>query len=145
MLAGVARARPQARLDGVLVQAMAGGDTIELLLGMVRDPQIGPLVMVGFGGIFVEILGDTATRLAPVDRTEARAMLSELRMAPALQGFRGRPAVDLDALADTISRFSQLVGEVPDLQELEINPLLAAPDGARALDLRGRISPEEEP
>jgi acetyl coenzyme A synthetase (ADP forming)-like protein len=145
MLAGVARARPQARLDGVLVQAMAGGDTIELLLGMVRDPQFGPLVMVGFGGIFVEILGDTATRLAPVDRTEARAMLSELRMAPALQGFRGRPAVDLDALADTISRFSQLVGEVPDLQELEINPLLAAPDGARALDLRGRISPEEEP
>ena len=145
MLARVARARPQARLDGVLVQAMAGGDAAELLLGMVRDPQFGPLVMVGFGGIFVEILGDTATRLAPVDQAEARAMLTELRMAPALRGFRGRPAVDLDALADTVSRFSRLVSEVSVLQELEINPLLATPAGARALDVRGRISTEEKP
>jgi len=145
MLARVARTRPLARLDGVLVQAMAGGDAIELLLGMVRDPQFGPLVMVGFGGIFVEILGDTATRLAPIDPTEARAMLAELRMAPALHGFRGRPPADLDTLADTVSRFSRLVGEVSDLQELEINPLLAAPAGARALDVRGRISTEEAP
>ena len=145
MLARVARARPQARLDGVLVQAMAGGDAVELLLGMVHDPQFGPLVMVGFGGIFVEILGDIATRLAPVDPPEARTMLTELRMAPALGGFRGRPAADLDALADTVSRFSHLVCEVPDLRELEINPLLATPTGARALDVRGRISTEETP
>jgi len=144
MLARVARACPQARLDGVLVQAMAGGDAVELLLGMVKDPQFGPLVMVGFGGIFVELLGDIATRLAPVDPTEARVMLTELRMAPALQGFRGRPAADLDALADTVSRFSDLVCSVPDLRELEINPLLATPTGARALDVRGRISTEEE-
>jgi acetyltransferase len=145
MLAHVARARPQARLDGVLVQAMAGGDGVELLLGMVRDPQFGPLVMVGFGGIFVEILGDIATRLAPIDPAEAHAMLTELRMAPVLRGFRGRPPADLDALADTVSRFSHLVSEVSDLQELEINPLLAAPADARALDVRGRISTEEEP
>jgi acyl-CoA synthetase (NDP forming) len=111
---------------------------------MVRDPQFGPLVMVGFGGIFVEILGDIATRLAPVDPAEARVMLTELRMAPALQGFRGRPAADLDALADTISRFSGLVCAVPDLRELEINPLLAMPTGARALDVRGRIPTESE-
>jgi hypothetical protein len=71
-------------------------------------------------------------------------MLSELRMAPALRGFRGRPAVDLDALADTVSRFSRLVGEVPDLREFEINPLLATPAGARALDVRGRMSTAEE-
>jgi acetyl coenzyme A synthetase (ADP forming)-like protein len=144
MLARVARARPQARLDGVLVQAMAGADAVELLLGMVRDPQFGPLLMVGFGGIFVEMLGDIATRLAPIDPAEARAMLTELRMAPALHGFRGRPAADLDALADTVSRFSHLVSEVPDLRELEINPLLATPAGARALDVRGRLSTEEE-
>jgi acetyltransferase len=143
MLARVRRARPEARLEGVLVQSMAGGSVAELLLGMVRDPQFGPLVMVGFGGIFVEILGDTATRLAPVDATEARAMLSELRMAPALEGFRGRPAADLDALVETVSRFSRLASEVPGLLELEINPLLAAPRGARALDVRGRISREE--
>ena len=145
MLARVARARPQARLDGVLVQAMAGDDAVELLLGMVEDPQFGLLVMVGFGGIFVEILRDTATRLAPVDPAEARMMLTELRMAPALQGFRGRPAADLNALADTVSRFSHLVCSVPGLRELEINPLLATPTGARALDVRGRISIEEEP
>jgi acetyltransferase len=86
---------------------------------------------VGFGGIFVELLGDTAMRLAPVSTVEARSMLAELRMAPALQGFRGRPSVDLDALADTVGRFSRLVLEVPSLLELEINPLLAGPGGAR--------------
>jgi len=139
MLARVARQRPGARLDGVLVQAMAGGEGAELLLGMVRDPQFGPLVVVGFGGIFVEVLGDTAMRLAPVDPSEARAMLAELRMAPVLAGFRGRPPADLAALADTVSRFSRLVSEVPGLVELEINPLLAAPSGARALDVRGRM------
>jgi acetate---CoA ligase (ADP-forming) len=143
MLARIARTRPQARLDGVLVQPMAGGDATELLLGMVRDPQFGPLVMLGFGGIFVEILGDTATRLAPVSAAEARAMLAELRMAPALQGFRGRPAADLDALAGTVSRFSHLAFEVPSLLELEINPLLAGPAGARALDVRGQMSTQE--
>ena len=145
MLARIARARPDARLDGVLVQQMAGGDTVELLLGMVRDPQFGPLVMVGFGGIFVEILGDTATRLAPVSVLEARAMLAELRMAPALSGFRGRPPVDLEALADTVSRFSRLAFDVPSLLELEINPLLAGTTGARALDVRGQISAQEAP
>jgi acetyltransferase len=145
MLARVASARPAARLDGVMVQSMVSGAGIELLLGMVRDPQFGPLVVVGLGGIFVEILGDTATRLAPVDAPEARAMMTELRMAPALQGFRGRPAVDVDTLAETISRFSQLVSEASGLLELEINPLLATPAGARALDVRGRFSPSRSP
>ena len=143
MLAHVARLRPDARLDGVLVQAMVEGSGAELLLGSVRDAQFGPLVVVGFGGIFVEVLGDTATRLAPVDPDEARAMLEELRMAPALHGARGRAAVDLDALAGAVSRFSRLVAEVPDLMELEINPLLATDKGSRALDVRGRLEPKE--
>jgi acetyltransferase len=143
MLAEVARRVPQARLDGVLVQAMAGADATELLLGMVRDPQFGPLVMVGFGGIFVELLGDTAARLAPIDTTEARAMLDELRMAPALHGARGRAPVDLDALAGVVSRFSRLAADVPDLAEFEINPLLVTATGARALDVRGRLDAKE--
>ena len=71
-------------------------------------------------------------------------MLAELRMAPALGGFRGRPAADLDGLAETVSRFTHLVSEVSDLRELEINPRLATPAGVRALDVRGRISTEEE-
>jgi acetyltransferase len=145
MLSRIAQRQPNARLHGVLVQQMAGGDTTELLLGMVRDPQFGPLVMVGFGGIFVEILGDIATRLAPVTTAEALAMLAELRMAPALHGFRSRPPADLDALASTVSRFSRLAFDVPSLLELEINPLLAGPAGARALDVRGQMSTQEAP
>jgi acetyl coenzyme A synthetase (ADP forming)-like protein len=138
LLARVGAAAPAARIDGVLVQPMAKSHGVELLLGMVRDPQFGPLVMVGFGGIFVEILGDVATRLAPIDRAEARAMLDELRMAPALRGARGRQPIDLDGLADVIARFSALVADVPELLELEINPLLADASGSRALDVRGR-------
>jgi acetyl coenzyme A synthetase (ADP forming)-like protein len=142
MLERVGRLRPEARLDGVLVQAMAEGGA-ELLLGLVRDPQFGPLVVVGFGGIFVEVLDDTATRLAPVDPVQAREMLEELRMAPALRGARGRPPVDLDTLAGVVSRFSRIALDVPDLVELEINPLLVTPTGARALDVRGRLQDEE--
>jgi acetyl coenzyme A synthetase (ADP forming)-like protein len=143
MLARVTERRPGARLDGVLVQAMAGGAVAELLLGVVRDPQFGPLVMVGFGGVYVEVLGDTATRLAPVDSAEARRMLEELRMAPVLHGARGRPAVDLDVVAGVVSRFSRIGLDVPDLVELEINPLLVGPGGARALDVRGRLQDKE--
>jgi acetyltransferase len=143
MLDHVARRLPAARLDGVLVQAMAGGALAELILGLVRDPQFGPLVVVGFGGIFVEVLDDVATRLAPVDAAEARRMLEELRLAPALRGARGRPAANLDALAGVVSRFSRLALDVPDLVEFEINPLLAGPDGARALDVRGRFQDKE--
>ena len=138
MLARVGRANPAARLDGILVQPMVTSVGVELLLGMVRDQQFGPLVMVGFGGIFVEILGDVATRLAPIDRTEARTMLDELRMAPALHGARGRAAVELERLADVVARFSALVADVPELVELEINPLLTDASGSRALDVRGR-------
>jgi acetyltransferase len=139
MLARVRKVRPAARLDGILVQPMARHDGVELLLGMVRDSQFGPLVVVGFGGIFVEVLDDVATRLAPVGRAEARTMLEDLRMAPALRGARGRPPVDLAALADVVTRFSRLVADVPELRELEINPLLADAGGSRALDVRGEV------
>jgi acetyltransferase len=139
LLARAAAARPEARLDGLLVQRMAEGGAHELLLGMVRDPQFGPVVMIGFGGIYVEVLDDTAVRLAPLDRAEARRMLDELRMAPALRGARGRAPADLDALADAICRFAALAVAAPELAELEINPLLAGPAGVAALDARGRL------
>jgi acetyltransferase len=145
MLARVGAARPDARLEGFVVQRMAAGEASELLLGMVRDPQFGPLVVVGFGGIYVEVLDDTAARLAPLDRAEARRMLDELRMAPALRGARNRPAVDLDALADAVCRFAALAEAAPELAELEINPLLAGPDGVRALDARGRLAEGRHP
>jgi acyl-CoA synthetase (NDP forming) len=138
MLARVRAARPEARIDGVLVQPMAPHGK-ELLLGMIRDPQFGPMVVVGFGGIYVEILKDTAARLCPLDRCEALDMLAELRMAPLLDGARGEPPVNKDRLAEAICRFAQLAVDATDVAELEVNPLVAGPDGVVAVDARARM------
>jgi acetyltransferase len=139
MLARVRARRPDARIGGLLVQRMAPPGK-ELLLGAVRDPQFGPLVMVGFGGIYVEVLRDTATRLAPVSPAEALEMLDELKMAVLLRGVRGEPPVDRTALADTISRFAHLAADCPDLAEVELNPLVAGATGAVAVDARATLA-----
>jgi acetyltransferase len=140
MLERVRAARPEARLSGVQVQRMVPPGK-ELLVGVVRDPQFGPLVMVGFGGIYVEVLKDTAMRLAPVEPAEALAMLDELRMAPALRGVRGEPPVDRAALGESISRFSRLAAAFPELTEVELNPLVAGPGGVVAVDARATLAP----
>jgi acetyltransferase len=106
---------------------------------MVRDPQFGPLVMVGFGGIHVEVLRDTASRLAPFDPAEARAMIEELRMAPVLRGHRGQPPADVEALALAVSRFSRLAEDAPEIVEMELNPLVVNADGAIAVDARATV------
>jgi acetyltransferase len=139
MRAAVSAARPEARVDGFLVQEMAPADGVELLLGMVRDPQFGPLVMVGAGGIYVEILRDTATRLAPIGPTEAAEMLDELQIARVLRGARGRAPVDLQSLASAVSRFSAVVASVDGLTEFEVNPLFADAGGVMAIDARGKL------
>jgi acetyltransferase len=131
-------ARPDARIEGVLVQPMITGGH-ELLLGAVRDPQFGPLVVVGAGGIYVEILDDTATALAPITAPEARAMLDRLRMTPVLRGARGQAPADLDALSAVIARFSRLAADLPALAEIEVNPLRVRADGLTAVDARGTL------
>ena len=138
MLARVAAARPSAAIDGLLVQAMAAPGK-ELLLGGVRDPQFGPLVMVGLGGIYVEVFADTVVRLAPLTAGEALEMLGELEAAPLLRGVRGEPPVDLNALADRVTRFARLLVDVPELHEIEINPLMVGPAGPLAVDARARL------
>jgi acetyltransferase len=135
MLARVGAARPGARIDGFTVQRMAPRGR-ELILGMVRDPQFGPCVLVGFGGVQVEVLRDTALRLAPVSADEALEMLAELRLSPLLDAFRGQPPVDRRALAEVIARFSSLAAATA-LDELEINPLLVEGSRAVAVDVRG--------
>jgi len=142
MLERVREARPDARIDGVLVQRMVE-EGHEMLLGMVRDAQFGPVVVVGFGGIYVEILKDTAARLAPFGPDEASEMIGELRMAPALRGARGRPAANPAALAATISRFSRLVAAGPELTELEVNPLMVGTDEVIAVDARATLACRE--
>jgi acyl-CoA synthetase (NDP forming) len=129
----VARLAPPA----VSVEAMADPtDGVELVVGCVRDPKFGPVVLVGLGGVFTEVLADTACAIAPVSAGAARGLLTSLQGAPLLLGARGRAPVDLDALAELVARVSRLAAAHPELGELELNPVLAGPSGVLALDAR---------
>lgn len=128
---------PDARLWGCLVQKMVPPG-LEVLIGMNRDPQFGPLVTFGLGGVYVETLKDVAFRLAPFSRAEAEAVLGEIRTHALLDGVRGRPAVDKAALVDTLLRIGQLVQDFPEIAELDINPFVVyeAGQGGIAIDMR---------
>jgi acetate---CoA ligase (ADP-forming) len=122
---------------GLAVEAMAPVDRgVELIVGARWDPAFGPVVLVGLGGIHAEILRDTALALAPVDAEAALTLLRSLRGAPLLLGARGRPPVDLGAVARFVAVFSDLAARHPEVAEMEVNPLLALPDGAIGLDAR---------
>jgi acetyltransferase len=118
----------------VLIQRQATGT--EVVVGGIRDPQFGPVVMVGLGGVFVEAIGDVAFGLAPVRQAQARRLLSSLRGSAVLAGARGGSPVDLDALAAVISAVGDLLAAVPEIAELDLNPVLAGPDRCVAVDWR---------
>jgi acyl-CoA synthetase (NDP forming) len=129
---------PQAHLWGCLVQQMVPPGGLEVLVGMNRDPQFGPLVTFGLGGIYVEILKDVTFRIAPFAVQSAEKMLSEIRARALLDGVRGAPPVDKEAIVDTLLRIGQLVQDFPEIVELDINPLMVYPQGrgAIAIDMR---------
>ncbi len=129
---------PEARIWGCLVQEMVPMDGIEVLVGMSKDPQFGPLVTFGLGGILVEALKDVTFRVAPFGRQDAEEMLEEIRTRSLLEGVRGRPAADREAMIDTLLRVNQLVTDFPEIVEMDINPLMvyAQGQGAIALDMR---------
>ncbi|MGH8054925.1 MAG: acetate--CoA ligase family protein [Stenotrophomonas sp.] len=130
----VAASRPEARIDGVLVSPMRRKG-IELLVGAFRDPQWGLVLAVGLGGVWVELIKDTSLRLLPVTPDDVLAMLSELRASPLLDGYRGGPRVDRNEVADVITRIGNAALALgPQLQSLEVNPLLATPGHVEALD-----------
>jgi acetyltransferase len=134
ILASAARYAPQARVDGISVQQMAPAG-VEIVLGVKNDRQFGPLVAAGLGGIMVELLGDTAVRLAPVGEQAARAMLGSLKSHALLTGFRGKPGVDIDGLVDTICRLSELAHDLRDVvDQIDVNPVIAGPGGVMAAD-----------
>jgi acyl-CoA synthetase (NDP forming) len=137
------------RMEGSLsppsysVEAMAPLSVgLELIVGAKRDPRFGPVVLVGAGGLYAEIVKDVAVALAPVTEAAAEALFRSLRIAPLLDGARGRPAVDVGATARAAAALSRFAAEHPEIAEVEINPLLALPEGALALD--ARIVPGED-
>ncbi len=133
---------PEARLWGCLVQKMVPPG-LEILIGMNRDPQFGPLVTFGLGGIYVEILKDVAFRVAPYAREEVNEMLSEIRTSALLDGVRGEPPVDREAIIDALMRVGQMVIDFPEIAELDINPFVVYPEGQGgiAIDMRLILKP----
>lgn len=129
--------KPDAVIWGAQVQEMVT-DAREIIIGMNRDPQFGPLVMFGLGGIYVEVLKDVTFRVAPMSADQAKNMVEAIRSYPLLEGVRGQAPADLDAVVDTILRIGQLVTDFPEIAELDINPLLVRNqgDGAVAVDMR---------
>jgi acetate---CoA ligase (ADP-forming) len=141
IMAAAASHAPQAEIDGILISPMAGRGT-ELILGTITDPIFGPVVMVGLGGIFAEIFQDTALRLAPVGEEEAGEMLRELKAFPLLNGARGRAPADVNAVKAAISALSGFAARhAADVAEIDINPLIARPEGQGAVALDALIIP----
>jgi acyl-CoA synthetase (NDP forming) len=108
---------------------------------VVQEPVFGPLVMFGLGGVATEVLADHAARLTPLTDADADRMMYDVRAAPLLFGHRGSPAVDTAALTDLLLRVSRLADDIPEIAELDLNPVIARPDGVQAVDARIRIAP----
>ena len=146
VLAAARAAVPQARLGRVLVERMAAPGQ-EVIVGLIRDPLFGPVVMFGLGGVFVEVLRDVSFRVAPIDAAEARAMIDELRGAPILHGRRGQPPIDFDALVEVLLAVAGPTGlaltHPQPIAELDLNPVLVGPDGATVVDARIVLGPAE--
>ena len=128
-------AAPGAELQGLSVQPMAEPGA-EVILGITQDQQFGPVLMFGLGGVFVEVLKDVAFRIVPLEPRDAAEMVREIQGFPVLEGFRGTPAANLDAIESMLLQLSEFAEANPDVAELDLNPVFARPDGAVAVDAR---------
>ena len=137
IVAAAAEKRPEAQIEGVTVQKMASSPVgHELIVGALRDRVFGTVLLVGAGGVATELFQDRALELPPLSERLARRMLESLRSWPLLQGYRGRPAANIDRLIEVLMRLSYLVADYPEIKELDVNPLLVTPDDAIAIDAR---------
>jgi acyl-CoA synthetase (NDP forming) len=127
--------QPDAHIEGVAVQKMARPG-IEVIVGMSKDPQFGPVLMFGLGGILVEVLKDVAFRIVPLEPRDARQMIREIKGFPVLEGFRGQEPADLEALEKLLLKVSAFVEAHAEIEELDLNPVFAYKDGALAVDAR---------
>jgi len=133
--------QPSASLQGVSVQRMARPG-VEVIIGMNKDPQFGPVLMFGLGGVLVEVLKDVSFRIVPLTRRDASQMIREIKGFPILEGYRGQEPADIELLEDTILKLSDFVESHPQIKELDLNPIFAYKDGLAAVD--ARVVLEEE-
>jgi acetyl coenzyme A synthetase (ADP forming)-like protein len=131
-----------AAMSGVLLQPMVPAGGTETLVGAIQDPAFGPLVVFGLGGVTVEVLGDHVSRLAPLSDVDAHEMVTGLRGSALLTGYRGNPPVDIEGLAQILHRVGRLVEDMPEVAELDCNPVIVTPEGAVVVDARIRIDVE---
>jgi len=146
VLARVKAARPEARIDGLLVQRMVRrASAFELLVGFNEDPVFGPAIVFGQGGTAVEVIRDTAIGLPPLNALLARDQMARTRVWQLLQGYRGKPPAPIDAIAEVLIRVGQIAADLPEIRELDVNPLLADADAVLAVDARIRAAPAAQP
>ena len=135
IVSSIKQAYPKAHIEGVSVQPMAPPG-VEVIVGMSKDAQFGPVLMFGLGGILVEVLKDVSFRIVPVTTRDAREMIREIKGYPVLEGYRGQQPASIPALEKLIVKVSQFVEKNPDIKELDLNPIFAYPDKAVAVDAR---------
>lgn len=131
---------PKAKIQGISVQKMARAG-VEIIIGMTKDAQFGPVLMFGLGGVLVEVLKDVSFRIVPLTKRDAREMIKEIKGYPILEGYRGQEAADVPFLEELIVKVSDFVDKNPEIKELDLNPVFAYKDGAVAVDARIILEP----
>jgi acetyl-CoA synthetase (ADP-forming) len=131
----ISKHNPKARIEGMLIQEMAPAGT-EVIVGSIKDPQFGPALMFGLGGIFVEVLKDVTFRVAPITEDEATEMITEVKAYPLLKGYRNTPPADLKAITKILLNTSRLVMDHQEIKELDLNPIMVYEKGAKTVDAR---------
>ncbi len=141
IIAAIGKAFPDAKVQGISVQKMARPG-VEVIVGMSKDAQFGPVLMFGLGGILVEILKDVSFRIVPLVKRDAAEMIRDIKGYPLLEGYRGSEAVDVGNLENLILKVSDFIEKTPDIKELDLNPVFAYGDGAVAVDARAVLEDE---
>ncbi|MCL0038965.1 acetate--CoA ligase family protein [Dehalococcoidia bacterium] len=135
IMASIKQKGPEAKIFGVSIQRMSPAG-VEVIMGMSKDAQFGPVLMFGLGGVFVEVLKDVSFRIVPIARRDASQMIREIKGYPVLQGYRGQEPADITALENTLLRLSSFIEGTPEIRELDLNPVFAYAHGAIAADAR---------
>jgi acyl-CoA synthetase (NDP forming) len=143
IIAAIGKAFPDAKVQGISVQKMARPG-VEVIVGMSKDAQFGPVLMFGLGGILVEILKDVSFRIVPLVKRDAAEMIRDIKGYPLLEGYRGSEAVDVGNLEDLILKVSDFIEKTPDIKELDLNPVFAYGDGAVAVDARAVLEEDSQ-